>query len=122
MISATFVSRALASQDYFARVITFGNDADQPLLLHHQQSADILRVHHFDGFENRCIRRNREDLAAFLIQDRADGATHVHKRSFRIDPHWLGMQSNSGGALRIGILAFPTPEGEYWKGALGLAI
>src|ERR1700746_865782 len=41
---------------------------------------------------------------------------------FRIDPHWPAMQSNSGGASRIGILAFSTREEEYCKGALGLAI
>src|SRR4030095_10967009 len=69
-------------------VVAFGNHSDQAIRFHDQQCADVFIVHHLDRLEDCCVRRYRKDFAAFLIQDRFDGATHVHKRRFHDRLTW----------------------------------
>ena len=49
------VVRRTTIQDYFARVVAFGHDADQLVALHHEQSPDMIFGHDPDGMQNGIV-------------------------------------------------------------------
>src|SRR5216110_3263210 len=78
MISATLVSRERLPRSITLRVVAFGNHSDQAVGFHHEQRANVFIIHQFDRFKNRCLRGDRKNVPAFLIQDPIDSTTNVH--------------------------------------------
>jgi hypothetical protein len=70
--------RGFAFEGDFTRVIAFGHDADHPVVLGDEKSADIFVGHQLDGVEYHCIWRDGPDLSAFEAEDFADGAGRDH--------------------------------------------
>ena len=76
-------ARTLAAQDNLARVIALRKHSDQTGAFHDQERTDIFVVHHFDGFENQGVGRDRINLRTLLVQDRANCSAHIHKPTTR---------------------------------------
>src|SRR5262245_18230207 len=74
-------SRALGGtplENYFPGIIAFGNDANELVILGHQQGTDILVSHHLDRGEYRLLRGNCPDCFALVTQHLAYSAFECH--------------------------------------------
>src|SRR5439155_24489309 len=76
-VSDPGVLRGFSLQDDLAGVITFGNDADQPLVGDHHQRPYTFVGHQAYRLEDRLLRAHRPDAVALVLQNRADGIGHL---------------------------------------------
>jgi hypothetical protein len=70
---------AFAVKHDFPRVIAYRNHPDQLSGFQNKERADVFVGHHFNGFENGGVGRDRKNFARFLIQDGADVTAYVHE-------------------------------------------
>ena len=77
--------RRAALQDNLARVVAFGNDAEQLRTFHHQQRADVLVGHQADSIEHGFVRFDGVDHPTLVFEQMLD-ESHTSSAAARDPP------------------------------------
>ena len=84
-------ARAFPAQHHFAGVIALGDHPDQLAVVNDEERADVLFRHQRDRLVDGGVRRDRENLAAFLAENRVDCSGYVHDCEAHVSanpPRW----------------------------------
>ena len=72
--------RCFALENDIPRVVSFGDDANELVAIHHDHRSNVFLSHFRDGIEDSSIRVNRPYFAALLIKQLPD-RRHLHPPS-----------------------------------------